>query len=106
MKGMKDTPRKEAPEETGDARRVRKGGNESRHEGGFREGEYGRGPTPYKRGQSHRNGAGMSMDQYEGTSGRGGGGIAGRGDDFKQHASDVEHPQSHADFERLGHEES
>lgn len=100
---MKDRRSKEAPEEHGEGRRPKRGG--AGPEGGFSEGTHGRGPTPYKRGQSHRSGAGMSLDAYEGTAGRGGSGIFGKSDDFKQHAKDFEHPQSHAEFERLGHEE-
>jgi hypothetical protein len=97
--------RSKAPEETGNARKLPKGGAAARHEGGFREGEFGRGPTPYKRSHSHKNGAGMSIDPYMGPAGRGGGGVAGKGDDFKRHAEDVQHPESHAAFERLGHSE-
>jgi hypothetical protein len=97
--------RSKAPEETGPARKLPRGGAESRHEGGFTEGEFGRGPTPYRKGHSHKGGAGVSTDAYMGPSGRGGPGIAGKSDGFKGHAKDVEHPQSHADFERLGHSE-
>lgn len=97
--------RTKAPEESGHARKLPKGGAESRHEGGFREGEYGRGPTPYKRSQSHKGGSGMGTEAYMGPAGRGGGAIAGRGDSFKSHAEDVAHPGSHAEFERLGHSE-
>jgi hypothetical protein len=94
-----------APEEGANSRKVPRGGAEKRHEGGFREGEMGRGPTPYKKSHSHRNGAGMDLNEYEGTAGRGGGGIIGKSDNFKAHSEDIEHPQSHADFERLGHSE-
>lgn len=98
--------RMKAPEETGEGPRpARTGPGKEFDGGGFKEGTHGRGPTPYKRSHSHKNGAGMSTDQYEGPAGRGGSGVIGKGDDFKQRTSDIEHPSSHAAFERLGHSE-
>ena len=91
-----------SPEEHGGGKKPPRGGNASRHEGGFAEGEYGRGPMPYKISHSGRHAAGQPHDVHSGTSGRGGGGIIGKGDGHKDRSADVEHPQSHAEFERLG----
>lgn len=91
----------ESPEESGEGPRPTRGGHESRHEGGFEEGEHGRGPTPYKRSHSAKPN-GHSMAAHAATAGRGGSGIFGGGDSFKGHKQDLEHPQSHADFEALG----
>lgn len=57
------------------------------------------GPTPYSKSQSK---APAPLSAHEGTSGRGGQGKFGKGDGFKTRAEDVEHPQSHAEFESLG----
>jgi hypothetical protein len=70
-----------------------------REEGGFKEGEFGRGPTPYKKSHSAKP---ASLDSHSASSGRGGGGIIGKSDAFKGHTEDVAHPESHAAFERLG----
>lgn len=91
----------ESPEEHGEGARPSRGGRESREEGGFSEGTHGRGPTPYKRSHSAKPG-GHSIDAHLATAGRGGAGIIGGADGFKGHKSDIEHPQSHADFESLG----
>jgi hypothetical protein len=97
--------RNKAPEESRSSGKLPKGGAESRHEGGFREGEFGRGPTPYKLSHSHKNGAIRETGPYMGPAGRGGAGTVGKSDNFKQRSEDVEHPSSHAAFERLGHSE-
>lgn len=78
-----------------------KGGAESRHEGGFAEGEYGRGPTPYKRSHSPKAG-GHSLEAHIGTAGRGDGGFTGGSEQNKGHVEDLRHPQSHGEFEALG----
>ncbi len=79
--------------------RPKKGGAAERHEGGFAEGEYGRGPTPYSKSHSAKPG---TFAQHKGTSGRGSGGIFGGADQNKGHAADIEHPADHCDFEELG----
>ena len=90
-----------SPEESGEGSRPQRGGKEVRREGGFEDGQYGRGSTPYKRSHSAKP---ASLSEHEATSGRGGSGIIGGGDDFKGHKSDIEHPDSHAAFEDLGTE--
>lgn len=91
----------ESPEERGAGKRPERGGRAAREEGGFSDGEFGRGSTPYKRSHSSKPN-GHSMADHEATSGRGGSGIFGKGDGFKSHAEDLEHPLSHAEFESLG----
>lgn len=91
--------RYKSPEEGITEKRPTRGGKATREEGGFAEGEFGRGPTPYKKSHSA---APASLEDHEGTSGRGGPGVAGKGDGFKNRAEDLEHPQSHAEFEQLG----
>jgi hypothetical protein len=97
--------RLESPEERKMTEHLPKGGKESREEGGFAEGEMGRGPTPYLRGKHSSKPEGFGTEVHMGTSGRGGPGRGGMGDDFKGHHKDVEHPQSHSEFEALGTEE-
>lgn len=70
-------------------------------EGGFKEGEHGRGPTPFMKSHSAKP-AGYSIEAHMGDSGRGGSGILGGGDSFKGSKGDVSHPASHAEFEALG----
>ena len=94
--------REKAPEETGMGPRAKRGGEKARHEGGFKEGEFGRGPTPFHPHMSHNRGRGMGTAAHEGTSGRGGEGRIGENDDHKLRSEDLSHPQSHAEFERLG----
>jgi hypothetical protein len=89
----------ESPEEHGEGKRPGRGGKTVRQEGGFVDGEYGRGSTPYRK--SHGAAAG-TLNQHAGNSGRGGSGIIGGGDGFKGHKEDIEHPQSHSEFENLG----
>lgn len=88
-----------SPEESGEGKRPARGGKTVRQEGGFVDGEYGRGSTPYRTSHSASPG---TLRQHDGTSGRGGSGIIGKGDGFKNHAEDLEHPLSHKDFEELG----
>jgi hypothetical protein len=90
----------ESPEEMGEGSRPPRGGAGAREEGGFAEGEFGRGPTPYLK--SKHGGIEGSIAKHVATSGRGGSGIIGKGDSFKGHAQDIEHPQSHREFEMLG----
>ena len=85
--------------EVSDGAAAPRGGGEKRKEGGFAEGDYGRGPTPYKKSHSVAPG---TLKQHEATAGRGAPGIYGKGDGFKTHAQDIEHPESHAAFEELG----
>lgn len=82
---------------------IERGGGESREEGGFSEGEHGRGPMPYLRRHSSKP-DGHSLDAHMSDTGRGGGGIIGKGDDFKGRSEDVAHPASHSEFEALGTE--
>ena len=89
----------ESPEEHGEGPRPPRGG--SREEGGFAEGEAGRGPTPYKRSHSPKPN-GHSLEAHMATAGRGGSGIIGGADGNKGTKADLEHPQSHGDFEALG----
>lgn len=95
--------RLKSPEEHGEGRRPKRGGAAEREEGGFREGEFGRGPTPYTRGHSGKPN-GHSLEAHEATSGRGGSGVIGKHDDFKGRSEDIEHPASHSEFENLGTE--
>jgi hypothetical protein len=88
-----------SPEEHGEGKRPARGGKEERREGGFADGEFGRGSTPYMKSHSAKP---ASLASHGATAGRGGSGVIGRGDDFKSHAPDLEHPDSHAAFERLG----
>jgi hypothetical protein len=90
---------KKSPEESGEGRRPERGGAKERREGGFADGEMGRGSTPYHKSHSAKQG---TIAQHDATSGRGGSGIIGGGDDFKGHKTDIEHPASHAEFEELG----
>jgi hypothetical protein len=90
----------QSPEEMGEGKRPARGGD--REEGGFSEGTFGRGPTPYLK--SKHGGVEGSIAKHSATSGRGGSGIIGKGDSFKGHAEDLEHPQSHKEFEMLGQE--
>ena len=92
----------ESPEEMGE-------GNASRTRG---QGIARRGRIPRRRGRSRLNPVPevQTWWRIEGklaphlaTAGRGGSGIIGKGDSFKGHAEDLEHPQSHgAEFEQLG----
>lgn len=90
----------QSPEEMGEGTRPARGGREVREEGGFMDGEYGRGSTPYLK--SKHGGVEGSIAKHSATSGRGGSGIIGKGDSFKGHAEDLEHPTSHREFEMLG----
>lgn len=90
----------ESPEEMGEGTRPARGGKQSREEGGFLDGEAGRGSTPYLK--SKHGGMEGGLAKHAATAGRGGSGIIGKGDSFKGHAEDLEHPQSHAEFESLG----
>jgi hypothetical protein len=90
----------ESPEEMGEGTRPARGGREARQEGGFEDGEMGRGSTPYLK--SKHGGTEGSIAKHSATSGRGGSGIIGKGDSFKGHSEDIEHPQSHSEFEQLG----
>lgn len=92
----------ESPEEEGAGRKPPRGGETAREEGGFADGEYGRGSTPYKKSHSAPMG---TLENHSGTSGRGGSGIFGKSDQFKGHAKDLEHPCTHAEFERMGHDD-
>lgn len=85
--------------ESTDGKGAPKGGTSARKEGGFTEGEHGRGPTPYKKSHSAAPG---TLSQHSATSGRGAGGMYGGAEQNKTHAADVEHPQSHSAFEELG----
>ena len=91
-----------SPEEHGSGQRPKKGGAEIRHEGGFAEGEMGRGPTPYKKSHSVKPDSGQSRAAHMGTAGRGGSGIYGAGEQNKRHAPDIEHPASHKEWEAMG----
>jgi hypothetical protein len=92
--------RLEAPEEGKEGKRPgRKGKDKEWSGGGFREGSHGIGSTPYMKSHSA---APASLKSHDATSGRGGGGVIGKADDFKGHAKDLEHPDSHEAFERLG----
>jgi len=95
----------ESPEEHGEGRRPARGGREAREEGGFADGEHGRGSTPYNRRKHSAKPEGHSISAHEATSGRGGSGIIGKADGFKGHSEDIEHPMSHSDFEALGVED-
>lgn len=98
--------RNESPEESLRREHAPTGGKASRGEGGFSEGEHGRGPTPYLRGHSKKPN-GHPIEAHFADTGRGGSGVAGKGDDFKgRHTQDVEHPQSHSEFEALGASDS
>lgn len=88
-----------SPEEFGEGPRPPRGGN--LEEGGFSEGEGGRGPNPYKRSHSPKPN-GHSLEAHLATSGRGGSGIIGGADGNKGAKADVAHPESHGDFEALG----
>lgn len=55
------------------------------------------GPTPYT-GSSK----GASMGAHAASAGRGGPGKFGKGDGFKTRSGDLQEPQSHAAFEKLG----
>ena len=90
----------ESPEEMGEGTRPARGGKQSREEGGFMDGEHGRGSTPYLK--SKHGGTEGSIAKHAATAGRGGSGIIGKGDSFKGHSEDIEHPQSHREFEQLG----
>jgi hypothetical protein len=92
---------KEAPEESGEGRRPERGGAKERREGGFADGEMGRGSTPYMKSHSGKRG---TLAEHAATAGRGGSGIIGGADDFHGHKTDLEHPGSHAEFEELGTE--
>lgn len=94
----------ESPEEMGEGRRPARGGREVREEGGFADGEYGRGSTPYLK--SKHGGVEGSIAKHAATAGRGGSGIIGKSDGFKGHAEDIAHPASHREFEMLGQEGS
>ena len=96
---------KESPEEYGEGKRPARGGKMERQEGGFEDGEYGRGSTPYNRAKHSPHPGGHPLSAHVATAGRGGSGIIGRADDFKGHSSDLEHPASHAEFEALGTED-
>lgn len=98
---MKARKNLESPEERSAGKRPERGGASTRQEGGFADGEFGRGSTPYKRSHSAKPN-GLSIADHEATSGRGGSGVFGKGDGFKGHAPDLEHPMSHAEFESLG----
>jgi hypothetical protein len=91
-----------SPEEHGSGKRPPRGGGGARHEGGFAEGQGGRGPNPYKKAHSGKHAGGQPLSVHEATAGRGGGGMIGKGDMHKDHSADVEHPGSHAEFEALG----
>jgi hypothetical protein len=91
---------KESPEEMGEGTRPARGGKGVREEGGFAEGTFGRGPTPYLK--SKHGGVEGKIAPHLATAGRGGSGIIGKGDSFKGHSEDLEHPQSHSEFEQLG----
>lgn len=92
----------ESPEEHGRGTHPGRGGGAAREEGGFAEGEFGRGPTPYEKRHSGRHAKGQSREAHAGTAGRGGAGFIGKNDSHKGHSQDIEHPQSHQDFETLG----
>ena len=94
---------KESPEEHGEGKRAARGTSGPFDGGGFSDGEYGRGSTPYMRKHSGKPG-GHSLEAHSATSGRGGTGIFGGGDDHKGHNKDYEHPSSHSEFESLGTE--
>jgi hypothetical protein len=98
--GFKKTPY-EAPEERRGAGQAARGGKAQREEGGFEDGEHGRGSTPYKLSHSEKRN-GFPTSDFAATSGRGGIGRIGKGDGFKAHAEDIAHPRSHAEFEALG----
>lgn len=96
----------DAPEEHGKEKAVaRRGGSNLYDGGGFAEGTHGRGPTPYTKAHSGGNHDGHALEHHTATAGRGGDGKIGKGDGFKARSQDVEHPQSHAEFESLGVED-
>jgi hypothetical protein len=88
-----------SPEESGEGARASRGGKPAREEGGFSDGEFGRGSTPYRKSHSASPG---TLKQHDATAGRGASGIFGGADQHKSHSEDLEHPQSHAEFEELG----
>ena len=93
--------RNESPEETRRERGPGRRETDGFDGGGFREGTHGRGPTPYMKSHSPKpNGHGAAP--HMATAGRGGDGIIGKGDGFKSRSGDIEHPQSHGEFEALG----
>jgi len=73
--------------------------NQSPMDSGFADGTHGRGSTPYKKSHSAKP---ASKESHSALSGRGGTGVIGRGDQHKGHSEDIAHPQSHAEFEKLG----
>lgn len=85
--------------ESAEGKKASRGGNSKRHEGGFAEGDYGRGPTPYAKSHSASPG---TLAQHAATAGRGAAGIFGAGEQHKGHSADLGHPASHAEFEELG----
>jgi hypothetical protein len=92
----------ESPEEHGEGKRPPRTGKSKEFDGGgFMEGDHGRGSTPYTKKHSAKPG---TLEEHGATSGRGGSGIIGGGDDFKGHKSDIDYPSSHAEFEELGTE--
>lgn len=91
--------RMKSPEEGKEGKRPARGAESKREEGGFAEGTFGRGPTPYKKSHSA---APASLKAHDATSGRGGGGVIGKADDHKGYSEDIAHPESHSAFERLG----
>jgi hypothetical protein len=91
-----------APEESSEGKRPPRGGKALREEGGFSDGEFGRGSTPYSRRHSGKHANGQPLSAHTATSGRGGGGAIGKGDAFKAHSEDLEHPGTHAEFEAMG----
>lgn len=93
--------RETAPEEHGAGPAVARG-SQAPFDSGFGEGEHGRGPSPYSIAHSGKARGGHSLEAHTGTSGRGGPGVIGKGDGFKSRSEDVEHPQSHSEFEALG----
>ena len=94
--------RNQSPEEHGEGHpRPPRGGKAAREEGGFEEGTFGRGPTPYTKSHSPKAN-GHSISTHMSDSGRGGSGIIGKGDSFKGHSQDICHPESHGEFEGLG----
>lgn len=85
--------------EVSEGKKAARGGAAERHEGGFAEGEMGRGPTPYSKSHSAAPG---TLKQHQATAGRGAAGIYGKNDQHKGHSPDLEHPASHSEFEELG----
>lgn len=92
--------RNKSPEESGEGARPARGSS-GPFEGGFSEGQMGRGPTPYKKSHSPKPN-GHSMEAHLATSGRGDSGIIGGADGNKGPKEDLQHPQSHGAFESLG----